>query len=452
LESLSIDTEPLTGSSLLSIAFNTENTAILILIIFVFILLLMLSAMASGSEIALFSLKEKDKAKLSESSSYLDRLILLLLKRPKKLIATILIFNTLVNIMAIILYAITINKYVAFEQNPVITFLVEAVLITLIIVIFGEVLPKIYANQNNFKFARFVAAPITFLVKLFSPFSYLMVKGTKLFESRIKHKDISLSSEDLKQAIDITSPKNPNADDKNILKRIVSFRNVYVKQIMTSRPDVVAFEADIPFHELIREINNNRFSRVPVYKENLDQIIGILYIKDVVAHLEKENTFNWTKLLRKPYYIPESKKIDDLLREFQSKKVHMAVVVDEYGGFSGIITLEDVLEEIVGEITDEFDEPEEKMFRQLDENTFIFNAKISLNEFIKHLNLPDDKFETYLADVETLGGLMIELLGKIPQKDEKTSFQELDFIIESAEKKKVKEVRVVINRDMGQEK
>ena len=414
----------------------------LVLLILLMVVLITSSAVISGSEVAFFSLKGKTLAKLNKSKNYIDQSIARLMEKPRKLLATILIANNLINISIIILFTITLNAYFDFEGRKIIAFLIEIVVITLILVIFGELVPKIFANQNSSRFSINMAIPMTFLVRLFSPLSILMVRGTKIIEKMIKKKHLNVSAEELRQAIDITSHKDQSPEDKTILKRIINFRNVFVNQIMTSRMDVIALEHGMLFNVIVNEINSNRFSRVPVYQNNPDNIVGVLYIKDLLPHLNKENDFAWQKLIRSAYFVPESKKIDDLLKEFQTKKVHMAIVVDEYGGFSGIVTLEDILEEIVGEITDEFDETGEKLFKKVDDSNYIFKAKISLTDFIKALNLPDDKFDQYTMEVETLGGLMIELTGKIPSKGEKITFEELSFEIETSDRKKVKEVKV----------
>ena len=447
METSSLEPEPyseLLQVFLISLSRNLDLNFILLSLLFA--LLIVTSGIISGSEVSFFSITDKSLAKLSKSKNFIDLSIVRLVAKPKKLLATILIANNLINISIIILFTITLNKYLNFEGKELIAFLIEVVTITILLVIFGELVPKIYANQNNLLFAKRMAIPMTFLVRLLYPISYFMVKGTKIIEKRIKKKNHNVSAEEFKQAIDITSRHDQSLEDKTILKRIINFRNVYVNQVMTSRMDVISFEQSMTFEEIVSEINENRFSRVPVYKESPDKIVGILYIKDLLKYIGQDKQFEWQKLIRKAYFVPESKKIDDLLKEFQTKKVHMAIVVDEYGGFSGIVTLEDILEEIVGEITDEFDEAEEKLFQKIDDFKYIFKAKTPLTEFNKALNLPDDKFAKYTIGVETLGGLMIELLGKIPLKGEKTTYENLFFEIEASDRKKVKEVRVMLQQ------
>jgi gliding motility-associated protein GldE len=288
------------------------------------------------------------------------------------------------------------------------------------------------------------------LMRIFMPISRIMVISSSFIERRIKNHRQSISVEDLRHAIDITSDQTRNTEEKKILNRIVNFSNVYVRQIMTSRMDVIAFEYDLPFRELLSEVNKNKFSRVPVYKDNSDNIVGILYIKDLLPHFHNDDSFNWQELLRKPYFVPETKMIDDLLREFQNKKVHMAVVVDEYGGFSGIITLEDILEEIVGEITDEFDETGAS-FKKIDEHTYVFDAKIQLTDLISTLNLSPSQFENIKGESETLGGLITEIMGRIPLKNESITEGELLFTIEEADNKRIQKVKVILNSSSEEE-
>jgi len=401
--------------------------------------------MISASEIAFFSLNEKTLSKIRKKNHPSEYRIFKLLDNPKELLATILISNNFVNISAIILFSLFVNIYFDFSGNKWLAFLCEIGVITFIIVVFGELVPKIYANQFKVGFAEFMSVPLSAMVRFFSPLNKLLVKSTSLIEKRINKKGHDLSIEEIKEVIDITGHKGVDAIDKKILKRIVNFSNVYARQIMTSRVDVVAYEYNMPFSALLADININRFSRVPVYKKNLDMIAGILYIKDLIKYFDEKNDFDWQKLIKKAYFVPENKKIDDLLREFQAKKVHLALVVDEYGGFSGLVTLEDVLEEIVGEIRDEFDDINQTLYQKIDNSTYIFDAKISLSDLIKTLNLNDGFFDLQKGEAETLGGLIIEILGKIPQKAEKISVDNLSFIIENADSKRVKQVKVCIN-------
>lgn len=414
------------------------------LIVFCLILLLFFSALASGSEGALFSLSTKERDKIRKSKLKTDKRINSLLQHQKKLLATILIFNNLINISIVILFTLSFNHYYRLSHSGFLSFLFEVIFITLILVVFGELLPKIYATRNSYRFSKFVALPVTFLNKIFHPFTYILIKSTQLIDERNISKHQGISADEIRHAIEITGDKSQGSDEKTILKRIISFGNVSVKQIMTPRINVVAFEKNMDFDTLLVEIKQNKFSRVPVYDENPDNICGILYIKDLLPYLDKNTRVNWHKLIRQPYFVPETKKIDDLLRDFQTKKVHMAVVVDEFGGFSGIATLEDVLEEIVGEISDEFDETAVIPIKKISENIYQVNASLSLSDLVKTLNLPEDIFENYSGEVDTIGGLVVEILGSIPAIGNKVNIKNLEIIVSSADEKKVKEVTVKI--------
>ena len=413
------------------------------------ILLLFYSGMISASEVAFFSLKDKLLQKIKDSNNKSDRLIAGLLQSPRELLSTILISNTLVNISIVVLFTTTLDRY--FELNGFLSLFIQVILLTIILVIFGELTPKIYATQSKQQMAKYMAFPLAFLMRLFMPISRIMVSASSLIERRIRKHRQSISVEDLRHAINLTSDQSKNTEEKKILNRIVNFSNVYVRQIMTSRLDVIVYEDNLTFTELLIEVNANKFSRVPVYKNNSDNIIGILYIKDLLPHFTKGDNFRWQDLLRKPYFVPETKMIDDLLREFQLKKVHLAVVVDEYGGFSGIISLEDILEEIVGEITDEFDETG-SLYKKINEHSYVFDAKVQLTEFIKILNLPDDHFEAIKGESETLGGLITEITGKIPLKNESITEGDLLFTIEEADNKRVKKVKVELKAPSEDEK
>ncbi len=415
------------------------------LLIAILLILLLFSAFISGSEIAYFSLSAKDITSFKHSKNISERNIFTLLDKPKKLLATILIVNNLINISLIILFTLTINKYFDFSNyNKTLTFVFEIGLITLLLVLFGELIPKIYANQNNKRFAKFMSFPLLGLTRIFHPFSFLLVKGTNVIEKHIKKKEYSITAEEFKQAIDITGIKENNPDNKKILKRLVNFSNVYVKQIMISRVDVVAYDKETTFNDILEKIKNDKYSRVPVYKDNPDNIKGILYIKDLLPFFEKDNNFQWQKLLRKPFFIPENKKIDDLLKEFQNKKVHLAIVVDEYGGFSGIITLDDILEEIIGDITDEIGDSIEEFYSKIDDKTFVFNAKTPLTDFVKILNLPDNYFDKQKGEAETIAGLIIEILGRIPSEGENIKIANLLFVINAVDNKKIDKIKVIL--------
>ncbi len=374
--------------------------------IILILIFLILSALTSGCEVAFFSL---DKSIIPEdNSNKLIKKIESLLEKPKRLLATILISNNFINIAIVILFASIDNPYLSSINNPIIETLIEVGVIGMLILFIGDILPKIYANRNPLIFSKIMVNPIYFLDRyILSLFNQPMSKSMNYLESSLAKDTEQLSVDKLSQALELTDSKETSKEEKKILKGIVNFGNVETRQIMCPRVDVFALEANKDMNEIIDELISNGFSRVPVFEDNLDKIQGVLYVKDLLPHLEKEN-FNWTSLLRKPLYIPENKKLDDLLTEFKTKKIHMAIVVDEYGGTSGIITLEDVIEEIFGELSDEFDE-EDNLFSKLDENTYVFDSKINLQDFYRAINLKDtSSFDQVSSEIETLGGLLIE--------------------------------------------
>lgn len=409
----------------------------------VLILLIISSGLVSGSEVAFFSIKGSQYYDLTESTFGYHQVIINLLKAPRMLLGTILIVNNLVNIAIVILFTLISGQVFDFQHYPIVGFLINVVAITFILVLLGEVIPKVYANQANLKFAAFMAYPMLVINKVVYPFSFLLVKLINVIETKVSTKKPDVSLEDLREAIEITANEKRDVNDKKMLQGIVNFSNITVKQIMTSRVDTVAYDTQVPLSELIKDINKHRYSRIPVYRDSFDNVTGILYIKDLAAYIKKGDDFNWLKLLRKPYFVPETKKIDDLLREFQAKKVHMAVVVDEYGGSSGIITMEDILEEIVGEIQDEFDD-NEVYYSKLDEETFVFDGKTPLHDMTRILELDEATFEPYNQEVESIGGLMVELFGRIPQPRETINFKHFRFAIESSDTKRVRRVKTTL--------
>ena len=374
------------------------------------LIFLILSALTSGCEVAFFTL---DKSIIPEdNSNKLIKKIESLLEKPKRLLATILISNNFINIAIVILFASIDNPYLSSINNPIIETIIEVGVIGMLILFIGDILPKIYANRNPLIFSKVMVNPIYFLDRyILFLFNQPMSKSMNYLESSLAKDTEQLSVDKLSQALELTDSKETSKEEKKILKGIVNFGNVETRQIMCPRVDVFALEANKDMNEIIDELISNGFSRVPVFEDNLDKIQGVLYVKDLLPHLEKEN-FNWTSLLRKPLYIPENKKLDDLLTEFKTKKIHMAIVVDEYGGTSGIITLEDVIEEIFGELSDEFDE-EDNLFSKLDENTYVFDSKINLQDFYRAINLKDtSSFDQVSSEIETLGGLLIEKIKK----------------------------------------
>ena len=410
--------------------------------IILILIFLILSALTSGCEVAFFSL---DKSIIPEdNSNKLIKKIESLLDKPKRLLATILISNNFINIAIVILFASIDNPYLSSINNPIIETVIEVGVIGMLILFIGDILPKIYANRNPLIFSKVMVNPIYFLDRyILFLFNQPMSKSMNYLESSLAKDTEQLSVDKLSQALELTDSKETSKEEKKILKGIVNFGNVETRQIMCPRVDVFALEANKDMNEIIDELISNGFSRVPVFEDNLDKIQGVLYVKDLLSHLEKEN-FNWTSLLRKPLYIPENKKLDDLLTEFKTKKIHMAIVVDEYGGTSGIITLEDVIEEIFGELSDEFDE-EDNLFSKLDENTYVFDSKINLQDFYRAINLKDtSSFDEVSSEIETLGGLLIEKIKKIPRVGQIIYHDNYKFIIEIVDKKRIKQVKLIL--------
>lgn len=403
------------------------------------LLLVFFSAMLSGAESAYFSLKAEDIKEINEKHKRFRSSILYLYQKPKLLLATILIANTVNNILFAVLGA-SLLAQINFAGNAVLELFINVVLLTFIIVLIGEVVPKVYAAHNNVRFASFMAYPLVFLSRLFYPLSIVLAKTTNLFERNLQ-KVHNVSISDIKSAIEMTSEDDTSQEEKKILKGIISFGNTYAKQIMTSRVDVVAHDITTPFDQLVSFINRNQYSRVPVFNGSFDRVEGILYIKDMLSHLNEGPGFDWKPLIREPYFVPEMKKIDLLLQEFKQKKVHMAIVVDEYGGTAGIVTLEDILEEIVGDINDEFDE-DEIFYSKLDENTFIFDGKTALTDVVKVMNINDESFEEIRGEAESIGGLVIEHSGRIPRPKEIIEIGDFTFTVELSDRRRVRRVKV----------
>ncbi|HHZ64137.1 MAG TPA: gliding motility-associated protein GldE [Flavobacteriales bacterium] len=415
-------------------------------------LLLLCSGLVSGSEVAFFSLNPADKEELKNSKSRKSKLVSHLLGDPPKLLATILIANNFINVAIIVLSTfITINLF-DLSSHPYLGFLIQVVVITFLILLFGEVIPKVYSTRNSLKVSRFMAYPIHFLQQFFTPLSVLLISSTSIILKRVKQKGTNISVDDLSDVLELAS--EDQLEEEDILKGIVKFGNTDVKQIMKPRLDVVAFDIETTYDELIVEITDSGYSRIPIYKESFDQITGILYIKDLLPSLKlgkngqdipdtQSPLNNWQSLIRPPFFVPENKKIDDLLKEFQEKKIHLAIVVDEYGGTSGIATLEDIIEEIVGDISDEHDEAEIG-YTKLDQNTYVFEGKTALNDVYRIMDIDGEKFEDVKGDSDTLAGFVIELVGKIPVKNEKIAFLNFSFTIESADTRRVKQIKVSI--------
>ncbi|WP_456423468.1 gliding motility-associated protein GldE [Lutibacter sp.] len=411
-----------------------------------FLLLLLLSALISGAEVAFFSLSKTDLDKASESKSISQKTVVSLLENPQKLLATILISNNFINILIVLIFAY-IGEFL-FENisSVILKFILEVILVTFLILLFGEVLPKIYATRNSLKFASFMAFPLKILNSILSIVSLPMLRLTNVIEKKLGKKKSNLSVEKLSQALELTSNEATTKDEQKILEGIVNFGNTETSQIMTPRIDIFALASSEPYKDVLDKIVDNGYSRNPVYNENIDDIIGVLYAKDLLPYLNIKD-FNWQKLVREPYFVPENKKLDDLLKEFQEIKSHLAIVVDEYGGTSGIITLEDVIEEIVGDISDEFDD-DDTTYSKLDKNNYLFEGKTNLKDFYKILEIENtDFFDENKGESETLAGLILEVHGKFPKKNEIIKIANYSFKIESMDKKRIKQVKVTIHRN-----
>ncbi|MFZ1807057.1 MAG: gliding motility-associated protein GldE [Cyclobacteriaceae bacterium] len=409
-------------------------------------LLLFLSAMVSASEVAFFSLKTDDLDRCRDSEDQRDKNIVYLLKNPRLLLATILIINNFVNV-AIVTLSTFLMWELAATRNP--TEIIVGVVtfsITFAITFFGEIIPKVFAAQRNLFYSRLMSPVWKVLERVCIPISWLLLKMGNVVERRFKKKGYSTTVEELNQALEITTENNETtAEEKDILKGIVNFGTLTVKQIMQSRVDVSAVEYDLNFTALMELINSSGFSRVPVFKETIDKIEGVLYIKDLLPFLDEDEKFKWQKLIRPGLFVPETKKLDSLLKDFQNKRVHMAVVVDEYGGTSGVITLEDLIEEIIGDINDEFDE-EDASFVKIDENTFVFEGKTSLHDFCKTIEVESNLFDPVKGESESLGGLILEINSAMPKVADQITFDRFVFTIVSVDKRRIKRVRVLINQ------
>jgi len=437
---------PLSYLILLSgIGIKTPDFKIVIGFLVILVLLLG-SALMSASEVAFFSLGPEDLEKLKTNKDKKSKTVLNLYGNPEKLLSTVLVANNTINIAVVLLAAFLSLRIFDFSSEPVLGFIINVIIITFVLLFFGEVMPKVYASRNHISIALFMAYPLVMLQKLFKPVTSLLIFSSSFVKKRSGTQRSNISMDDLSDALELTS--EDFTEDEKILKGIVNFGNINVSAIMCPRIHVTAIDIKSGFDKIVPVIISSGFSRIPVYSGSFDSVKGILYAKDVLPYTNNPANFKWQALLRPPYFVPETKKINDLLKEFQTKKIHMAVVIDEYGGTSGIITLEDILEEIVGEITNESDE-DELLFRKLDEKTYIFEAKILLNDFCKVVNIDEELFETVRGESETLGGLILELTGEIPQKDQVIEYGDFVFRIESADRRKIKEIRVEINRTDG---
>lgn len=438
-----VDPLPILLNKVISVEINDLTIGLVIGTIIVFILLL-LSALVSGSEVSFFSLSSKNLEDLSEIDEKKENQIRSLLSKPNKLLATILIANNFINVAIVILSSYLTSNIFDFSSSKTFQFIVQVIVITFVLVMLGEITPKVYAKQNAVLFSKRMSSLIKFFETIFSPFSSILIKTSSFIDKRLKQKSLDISMEEISQAIELASDGNQLEEEKKILKSIVEFGNIDVREIMKPRMDVVSLEKNVSFDRVLNLIVSSSYSRIPVYEDSFDNIHGVLYIKDLIPYISSKNV-NWNSMCHEAFFVPETKKINDLLKEFQEKKIHLAIVVDEYGGTSGIVTLEDVLEEIVGEINDEFDD-DGNQYSKLDSDNFVFEAKISINDFLKVVEGETDYFDEIKGDADTIAGLIIERTGIIPNISEKIDFPPYTFFIESADDRKINRVKVHIQR------
>jgi putative hemolysin len=419
--------------------FNAPSFGVMIGFL-VLVILLIASSLVSGSESAYFSLSPADQKSLENSDHKANRVVLELLEKPEQLLASVLIANNFINVGIVILSAYLTNAVIDFSLAPVFGFVFQVVIITFILLLFGEIVPKILATSKSLSFARLVAFPLLFLTKLFRPLNYLLVTSTAQVSKRFSARR-NISIDELSDALEITSGHHP--EEKRILRGIVTFGHTEVREIMKPRLDVVAVELSTGLNKLKSVVVESGYSRIPVFEQSFDEIRGVLYVKDLLPFIDQPDDFNWQKLLREPYFVPESKKINTLLSEFQSNRIHLAVVVDEYGGTCGIVSLEDILEEIVGEISDESDE-EVTLYSKIDENNYLFEGKILINDFARVINVDDSVFDDVRGEAETLAGVILEIMGYLPQKNDVINHKLFKFTIDSVDNRRIKRVKVAI--------
>lgn len=403
-------------------------------------MLLIFSGLISGSEVALFSLS-KSQLKKEDKSGYVQ-IIQKSLTNPNKLLATILVANSFINIAIVILFTQIGNVIFKNITSSFWQFIIEVVVATFLILLFGEILPKIYASRNNLIFSKFVIYPLVLLDFVLTPISLPMQKLSNFIKNKLSFKKQNIDLNQISSALDLTSPDETTKQEQKILKGILSFGNTETKEVMRPRLDIHAYSNLLSYEEVLKNIVENKFSRIPVYQDDLDNIIGILYVKDLLPFLDKKD-FDWLSTLRKPLFIPENKKLDDLMQEFQDKKIHLAIVVDEFGGTSGVISLEDVIEEIVGDISDEFDD-DSLLFSKLDNFNYVFEGKTSMKDFYKILNIDSSPFDKFKGDSETIAGFILEISQSFPKINSKIVFENYTFTIESVDKKRIKQVKVSI--------
>jgi len=409
------------------------------------IILLACSAVISASEIAFFSLSPTQIKSIKSKKDRANELIISMLESPKYLLSTILIANNFVNVAIVILSTFITNGLFDLGPNPVLAFIIQVIVVTSLLLMLGEIMPKIYSAFNPVKVALSMAKPLNTLIVIFYPLSWLLVNSSAVVDKRLGKKGTQLSMSELSEAIELTSGANTPDDERKILKGIVKFSDTEAQEIMKSRIDTTAVDITTTYHELLKIILENGYSRIPAYQDSFDKISGVLYVKDLLPHLDKPDNFDWQALLRPAFFVPENKKINDLLVEFQKLKIHLAIVVDEYGGTAGIVTLEDIIEEIVGEISDEFDTEEDEInYTKIDDNNYIFEGKTLLNDFCRILEIDDTIFDVVKGDSETLAGVILELEGKIPKINERTKFQNFEFKIKKVSNRRIEQILVKI--------
>lgn len=408
------------------------------------IILLLCSSLLSAAEVAYFSLEPSDLSELKADKSNQAAKVMTLLEKPKKLLATLLIWVNFLNIGVVVLSTVVSEAILNFG-DPVIDFIVQVVIVTFLILLVAEVIPKIYSTQHPVKVAKMMVVPVNILQTIATPLSAVLMASTSVIDKRVKKKGQYLSVDQLSHALELTSPTEGNDQEQKILEGIVKFGNTEVSEIMRSRVDITAFEYSTSFDKVLKDLIEAGYSRIPVYRNTLDHIEGVLFVKDLLEHMNKPADFAWQDLINPAFFVPETKKLDDLLKEFQNKKIHLAIVVDEYGGTSGLVTLEDILEEIVGDISDEFDD-EDITYSKLDDLNYVFEGKILLNDMFRVLDIDEEEFEEARGDSDTLAGFILELTGRIPRKNERITFNEYTFTIESADGRRIKRVKLTINK------
>jgi len=414
-----------------------------IVVLCVSIILLILSGFVSASEIAFFSLSPSDLDEIENEKHFSDAKIISLKEDSERLLATILISNNLVNVAIIMLLNYFFGQVFDFGDSWFMEFLLMTVVLTFLLLLFGEVMPKIYSTQHTLSFCRLVAPAFVVLNKIFYPISSILIRSKGLTNRMISYEAEALTVDDLEQALELTD-KEEIADETSMLKGIIRFGGEMAREVMTPRVDLVDLEMKTPFPDVLKCIVENNYSRIPIYSETEDNIKGVLYIKDLLPHINKPANFRWQSLIRPPYFVPETKMIDDLLRDFQTNKVHIAIVVDEFGGTSGIVTMEDILEEIVGEIHDEYDDDEEKSYIRLNRNTFLFEGKCLLCDFLRIVHQDDDFFKDVEGEADTLAGLLLEIKGEFPKLHEKIIFKQYTFEVMEMDERRIVKIKVII--------